>query len=790
MKTILRNIFDVSRRFKMATALNVLGLSIAFVAFMLIMTQVNYDQTFDQYQKNAPSIFRMDLVQDKGSQAIICRPFARAFTESSPYIEGGCIMAAWSDKLLFYVERDGQRVSYQEEAWNVSPGVLKVFHFDMEEGTDQSLDAPNSVIIPRSVAKKLFGDESAIGKQLISPVPRVEAKSIRGVYKDFPRNSSLRNVMYTSMHPKESYDDWENWSYAFFVRLDDPSHKEYVLDNFKKNFNAKEAFGDDLFGKGESHVDLRLTSLPDIHFLRNVDFDTLPKADRQTLLVLVSIAFVILIIAGINFTNFSTALIPMRIKSINMQKVLGCPDRTLRSGLLTEAVCTSVFAYLISLGLLFVVQQTRIASLVDADLSFGAQALVIAGTAAISVIVGVLAGLYPSYYITSFPPARVLKGNFGLSLSGRRMRSLLVGIQFVASFALIIGSWYMYLQNDYMQHAPLGYDKDGVIIAHLNNAINENRDAFTNQLKTFADVEDVTYSQFLLSSQDQYMGWGREYNGKSIHFQCLPVSSSFLQVMGIEVKEGRDFRLEDDLKETGCFIFNEKARAQYNLKLDEKIDGSEIIGFIPDIKFSSLRQEVSPMAFYLWGKYQWGQEGNYYDVAYVKFKAGSDLRAGMEHVRGSLAKFDDEYPFDVRFYDEVLQRTYEKELKIGFLIAQFSVLAIFIAMVGVFGMVVFESGYRRKEIAVRKVLGATTGQILHRFNMDYLKLLLIGFTLGTPMAWYGVQRWLENFAYSTPMHGWVLPVAFLIVGGLTIVTVTFLNWKVASENPVENIKSE
>ena len=791
MKTILRNFFSVLRRFKAASVLNVLGLSIAFVAFMLIMMQVNYDYTFDCSHRNADAIFRVDIVHgSKGSQAIICRPFARAFTESSPHIKGGCLLNAWVGSPFFYVEQNGQRTGYRENAWEVTPGLLDVIHFDMLEGTAQALDEPGSVILPESMAKKIFGNETAVGKQLIAPNVEMNAQIIKGVYKDFPRNSALQNVIYVAMNPKENYDNWGNWNYFFFVRLDDPANKENVLDNFKSNFNAKEAFGNEFEWGGEESFDLRLTSLPDVHFLNNVDFDSMPKASRQTLLVLFSIAFVIIIIAGINFTNFSTALTPMRIKSINTQKVLGSSDRMLRGSLLVEAVGVSTFAYLLSLLFLYVIPKTPVASLVDADISFGAQPMIIAGTAVIAVIVGVLAGLYPSYYVTSFPPALVLKGSFGLSLAGRRMRSVLVGIQFVASFILIIGSLFMYLQNRYMQNAPLGYDKEEMIIVHLNNKINKDRDAFTNQLKSFSGVEDVTYSQFLLSSQDQYMGWGRDYNGKNINFQCLPVSSSFLKVMGIEVKEGRDFRPEDDQKETGCYIFNEKAKAQLELKLNEQIDGDEIIGFIPDIKFASFRQEVTPMAFYLWGKYQWGQEGNYYNAAYVKFKAGSDLRAGMEHVRESLKKFDSEFPFVIRFYDEVLQHTYEKELKIGSLITLFSLVAIFISIVGVFGLVVFESEYKRKEIAVRKVLGSTTGEVLYMFNVSFFWILLICFVLGAPVAWYGVHRWLENFAYRTPMYWWVLPLAFLAIGMITFLTVTYQNWHVANENPVKNIKSE
>ena len=411
MKTILRNFFSVLRRFKTASILNVLGLSIAFVAFMLIMMQVNYDYTFDRSLRDADAIFRLDVVQGtEGSQAIINRPFARAFVESSPHIKEGCLLSGWVGNRFFYVEQGGQRTSYKEDAWGATPGVLSVFHFDMLEGNERSLDEPNSVVLPESMAKKIFGDEPAIGKQLISANAAEDAKIVKGIYKDFPRNSALKNIIYMAMDPKENYNNWGNWNYLVFVRLDDPANKENVLDNFKKNFNAKEIFGDDFkWGEGDDNLDLRLTSMPDLHFLNNVDFDSMPKASRQTLLVLFSIAFVIILIAGINFTNFSTALTPMRIKSINTQKVLGSSDSMLRGSLLVEAVCVSLFAYLLSLLFLYLAQKTPIASLVDADMSFGAQPAIIAGTAVIAAIVGVLAGLYPSYYITSFPPALVLK---------------------------------------------------------------------------------------------------------------------------------------------------------------------------------------------------------------------------------------------------------------------------------------------------------------------------------------------------------------------------------------------
>lgn len=790
MKTILRNFVSVLRRFKMATLLNVLGLSIAFTAFMVILMQVDYDYRFDSCQPEANTIFRMDFQYSEGMGSVISRPFARAFTESSPHVKAGMIMASWNSKVFYSVEHNGDRQNYQDPVSSVTPEATRVFHFDMVEGDETALDQPKSAIIPESMARRLFGDEPARGKQLLNVETGNAIYTIGGVFKDFPRNSSMQNVIYRQISPKENYNEYGNQNYHFFFRLDDPAHAEDVKENFKKNFDATLQFGKE-FNWENGGVDLRLTPLPELHFLTNSSYDSMPKASRQTMHVLFAIAFIILLIAGINFTNFSTALTPMRIKSINTQKVLGSPDSVLRLSLMAEAVIVSMVAYLISLGLLYIAGKTFVASLVDADMAFSVQSEIIVATGIIAVIVGVLAGAYPAYYITSFPPALVLKGSFGLSPKGRVLRSTLVSIQFVASFILIIGAMFMYLQNRYMNNTPLGYDKDELIVVGLNNKINKNLDLLKNELKTFSGIEDMACAEQVLSSNDYYMGWGREYKDRDINFQCIPVTPDFLRTMGIEVTDGRDFRAEDDLKDNGCYIFNEKARQQYELGLEEKINGDEIIGFIPDVKFASFRQEVSPMAFYVWGKYRWGAEDNkYYGACYVRVKAGSDLREAMQHVKASLAKIDAVYPFKVSFYDEILQRTYEKELKITNLITLFSVIAIFISIVGVFGLVVFESEYRRREVAVRKVLGSSTSEILIMFNRGYLMILAICFVLAAPVGFYGVYRWLENFAYRTPIYWWVFLVSFVIVSVITFITVTFQNWQVANSNPVDSMKSE
>lgn len=222
------------------------------------------------------------------------------------------------------------------------------------------------------------------------------------------------------------------------------------------------------------------------------------------------------------------------------------------------------------------------------------------------------------------------------------------------------------------------------------------------------------------------------------------------------------------------------------MTLGDKIYGAEIAGFIPDIKFASFRTEVTPMAFYVRGK---GYSGGA-AYAYIKVKAGSDLPAAMSHVKNVLNEIHPDYPFDVKFFDQVLNTLYEKEESLSSLITLFSLIAVFISMVGVFGLVVFDSQYRKKEIGIRKVMGSTTSEILVMFNKTYIYILCICFVLAAPVAFYAINKWLENFMYKTPVYWWVFILAFLLVSLITIITVTFQNWRAASENPVFSIKSE
>ena len=793
MKTIIRNFISVLRRFKMATILNILGLSVAFAAFMVIMMQVDYDKNFDTFHKNADNIYRVEFQWDKEStQAVLSRPMANVFMNFSPHIVAGAVTSPFYNETFYSVDKGVEKSTYMEPTMIVDPSFTDVFDFDILDGSVDALKEPGKVLVPESLARKIFGEESAVGKQITAK----ESKgllvgffttpegnyTIGGIYKDLPLNSIIRNAIFLKMDEKADLHNWGNSSYNFYVRIDHPESAKDLVSDFLVYYKKNELGKNMSWYSGEPNF--RLTRLPDVHYATDVTFDMTPKSSRQTVLVLIAISLVILIIAGINFTNFSTALTPMRVKSINTQKVLGSSDGVLRFSLLMEAVCISTVAYLLALWMVHMAGNSTIAKLVDADMSLFAHPLLLSATALIALLTGLLAGLYPSYYMTSFSPALVLKGSFGLSPAGRRLRNVLICIQFIVSFTLIIGSMFMSLQNRFMQNSPLGYDKDQIIVTNLTAPVLKSSDAFRSSLKTFSGIEDVTYGEFMLSSQDQYMEWGRELKGENIQFQCMPIDPSFLKVMNIPVTEGRDFREEDALTAEGAFIFNERARNLYDISLGDKIDGANIVGFIPDIKFASFRTEVTPMAFYVRGK---GYGGGA-DYAYIKVKGDSNLQAAMAHVKSVLNEIHPDYPFNVKFFDQVLNTLYEKEENLSSLITLFSLIAVFISMVGVFGLVVFDSQYRKKEIGIRKIMGSTTSEILIMFNKTYIYILCICFALAAPVAYYAIHKWLENFALKTPVYWWVFMLAFLLVFCLTILTVTFQNWRVANENPVYSIK--
>lgn len=795
MKLMIRNLLYLFKRFKTAVVLNLFGLTIAFAAFLLIVMQVDYEMNYDAMHSKSGRTFRLEANHGEFEQnAIHCLMFSDAFVNSSAHITD------YSYRYPFYggerycqideVDDQGEAKVFKENFQLCLPNISDVFDFHMKEGSVECLSIPGSVLIPESVAKRLFDKQSAIGKRIRmsgssgwQPVSTT-ILTIGGVYKDFPGNTTVQNRIYVPMDQLGLLkSSWQMYANEIYVTLDDPLNKEEVLDHFNKTFDfAKSQMG------SAQEIALRLTPLKDVYYTHDTTFDFNPKGHRETNYVLLGIAFLILFIAGINFTNLTTSLIPLRLKTINTHRVLGCSIYKLRAISLIESIVICLISYILALFIVNDLSYTPIANWVDADIRLSQYKGLILLTALIAILTGCLAGLYPAIRSTSYAPALVLKGSFGLSPKGKKVRVALIGFQYTVSIALIIVTLFMGLQNHFMTSSEqLGFNKDQVAIVNLTPEIYaKHKPQYIQKLKDYPGIEDVAFSVYELSKEDDMIDLEyARHEDKDVFFKVFYASENFLSVMDIQVEEGRDFTREDLNKAQSDYIINPAAERDFHLHPGDRFNDRTVLGVSKDFRFNSCRIASSPFVFALNNDIP-----NPKLVSYIRFNSKTNLQEAVAHVRETLKEIDPTFPFEISFYNTILNNLYQKEQTLGKLISLFGIMAILISIVGVFGLVLFETQYRRKEIGIRKINGATTGQILLMFNKTYIRIVSVCFIISIPIAWMGTQQWLENFAYKTPLHLWVFIVAFLIILSVTIGTVTFRNWQAANENPVNSVKSE
>ena len=795
MKLMIRNLLYLFKRFKTAVVLNLFGLTIAFAAFLLIVMQVDYEMNYDAMHSKSGRTFRLEANHGEFEHnAIHCLMFSDAFVNSSAHITD------YSYRYPFYggerycqideVDDQGEAKVFKENFQLCLPNISDVFDFHMKEGSVECLSIPGSVLIPESVAKRLFDKQSAIGKRIRmsgssgwQPVSTT-ILTIGGVYKDFPGNTTVQNRIYVPMDQLDLLkSSWQMYANEIYVTLDDPLNKEEVLDHFNKTFDfAKSQMG------SAQEIALRLTPLKEVYYTHDTTFDFNPKGHRETNYVLLGIAFLILFIAGINFTNLTTSLIPLRLKTINTHRVLGCSIYKLQAISLIESIVICLISYILALFIVNDLSYTPIANWVDADIRLSQYKGLILLTALIAILTGCLAGLYPAIRSTSYAPALVLKGSFGLSPKGKKVRVALIGFQYTVSIALIIGTLFMGLQNHFMTSSEqLGFNKDQVAIVNLTPEIYaKHKPQYIQKLKDYPGIEDVAFSVYELSKEDDMIDLEyARHEDKDVFFKVFYASENFLSVIDIQVEEGRDFTREDLNKAQSDYIINPAAERDFHLHPGDRFNDRTVLGVSKDFRFNSCRIASSPFVFALNNDIP-----NPKLVSYIRFNSKTNLQEAVAHVRETLKEIDPTFPFEISFYNTILNNLYQKEQTLGKLISLFGIMAILISIVGVFGLVLFETQYRRKEIGIRKINGATTGQILLMFNKTYIRIVSVCFIISIPIAWMGTQQWLENFAYKTPLHLWVFIVAFLIILSVTIGTVTFRNWQAANENPVNSVKSE
>ena len=790
MKTIIRNFTSIFRKFVTANLLNLLGLSLAFASFFVIMTQVNFDLGYNKSITEHENLFRMTLKLGPGEDdygTTLPRPVVERLASASPHVTGYSVRNGWINYDQFVVDN-------QEYSLNLIYGereFLSVFKPTVISGDVKGLDQIGNIVLPRSEALRMFGTTDAAGKTMKYKWDDNTFYHVCAVIEDYPENNLLHGACFISTNWNEG--NYNNWNYDAYIRVDDVANLPAVQNSLRQT--AIELFKDEfeLNTKEEEEVlQVVLTNVADAHFSKFLD-KSAPA--RGSIYLLICFSLLIVVIAAVNFMNFSLAETPMRIRSINTQKVLGATTASLRGSLLAEAVLISLIAFILALLIVYLAHDLGLQELVQGSILLQDHQLLIALTLLLSIIVGLMAGAYPSYYVTSFPPALVLKGSFGLSPKGRMLRSVLICLQFIVSFMLVIGVGIMYLQSYLIYHTDYGFDKDEVLVVRTAPDTRNKVDAIDADLRSISGIEGASLTQSVLGSSDSYMTWGRGEGEKHTNFTCIFVDWRFLDVMGIDIVEGRNFRKDDG----DVYIFNESAKKKYPwLTIDQPINDRDypVVGFCKDMKYASLRVDDTqqPIAFFVpspnsenWGNGYWRNH------MLVRVAKGVDKREAKQKVMEVVNKYEKGQPLDIsglRYMDEVLEKTYQQEERFTTQILLFSLLAILISIIGVFGMTMFESEYRRKEIGIRKVFGSSTKEILMMFCKRYLYILLGCFVVAAPIGYMVGVHWLEDFAVRTDISPLLFLVSFLLIALITMLTVTYQSWKNANENPIHSIKNE
>ena len=798
---MFRNFLMLLRRYTASSVLNIIGMALAFASAYLILVQVNFDMSYNRKIPNAENIYRLERTPSQGGSWTtlwdryepddLCAgiPEIVAVTTISPYM------------LIrdYTINRNNNVYNLNIPTAASEREGLDIFGLIPVAGSFDQFTGPNTAIVSASYAKQhglsvgdvLHTQSNAdfMDIDITAPI------TIVAIYQDIPTPSDLSKCnLILGMPPKEQTRHGQ-CNYNAFIQLQEGASPKAVTDKILTQLRDKYTKSGMSPEEMEFQLGIntsRLNNLKDLYFhSNNVEFAA-KTGNLTTTYTLLSVAILIIVIAGINFFNFFLALVPSRIRAFNTRKVFGSSNLRLRIGVVAETLGLVILALLIGAVLVLLFADSPLSDYITTDIFSADNLMLTIVLIGIVLLIGVIISLYPAYYITSFPPALVTKGNFQSSASGMLLRNILIGIQFVISTALIIVTLFINLQHSYMMNYDMGFNKDEILTVQMKPfksyaAI----DAFTAKLKQNPMIVDVTFAQGDIVAP-QRTSWTYTYNDQKISHTCYFVSWNFLKVMGIDMAEGRDFT-KDDEKRTGVFIFNEEAKRQFEFNLEENtfnggpLESASLIGFCADFHFKPLQYQITPFAFCVSNSIQWAQLSH----AYIRVAAGTNYREAMDYIHKTVHEFDpslNEETIQVKMFDEELEVYYEAEERLAKLITIFTLLSVVISIMGVFGLVLFETQYRRKEIGIRRVNGASVQSILKMFNLQFLRITLICAAVAIPISYYFVNRWLTGFTARMPMFWWIFALAVVIICLIVIGTVTARSWKAANENPINSIQ--
>ena len=789
----MKSFIYIFRKFRTASILNLIGLTVAFAAFFIFMTQVEYGYNYNKSLKDYERLYRLEGVVDMLGDAWtsnMSRPQAE-FLATQPQVEG---VALYTGRGTTLIDANGSQIKCDMSI--MLPKTFVTLGTEVVDGTLELHKGDERVVIPRSIAEKLFGESMVAGRN-IKFANNGEEHVIAGVYEDFPSNCLMPNNLYVDMGD-ENENAANNYNYDILIKLNEnvdgaqyseditPLLQQLMVDiNISMGGEITEeekAFLED-YMKGYK---FRLVPLTETYFSGVNPFQD--KGNKGIQLVLELACILVLIVAAINFTNFTLAEAPMRIKGINTRKVLGQSVASLRLGIIAECVLTALISAALATLLIYIVSELpTIGNITLGSVRIGDHIGLLFLTIAIALLIGVVAGVYPAYFATSLPTALALKGSFGLTPGGKQLRKVLVTVQLVASMIMVTYIGILFLQSHYLYNSDNGYDQESLLTCTMFN--DKNRETVRTELMKVTGVEDVAFSQFFLGATDQMQVWGRRQDDKQVTITVVPADWHIINTLGIKILEGRSFNEHD----ADCYIVNQKTKDLYDwIDIDKPLLEGEmpVVGICNNLRFYSARRPVDDMAcaFLIYGpKHEgWGWFGQ----TYIRVGKNVDKHDVLKKCEKIVRASEGNESSEVHFLDYLTETTYKEEFRFITQVQIFSLICVLITLIGVFCLTMFETEYRRKEIGIRKVMGSSTSEIVTLLSRSYFWIVLLSFVIAAPVAYRMGEEWLQNFAQHTPIYWWLFPISLVVVASIVMATVGIQSYRAAIANPVNSIKTE
>ncbi len=795
------------RKQKFYSIINILGLSIGLTCFLFIALFVTDEFSYDKTAPHVDQIYRMDFSGSiNGNElitALMSAPAAEGMKTDYPEVVDAFRFRSTGN---WFIKKKGQELTFKEKNVIYSdPNFFSFWGRDLLYGdANTCLSRPKTLVLDQTTATKIFGDVNPVGQMVV--LDNETDYEVTGVYQDLPENNHFHyNVMLTMLDREEArMKMWMSFNFNTYLKLKEGIQPEVLSAKFPDLINTKLApeikqyLGLDmnqLAAQGD-YMGLELFPVSDIHLYSDKLGDLEANGDIKYVYIFSAIGLFILMLACINFMNLATARSANRAKEVGIRKVMGAFRAQLIKQFISEAMLISFISTILSLGLtsLLMPQFNELAGKkLEASLLFTTDFLFL--ITCIMVVVGLLSGSYPAFYLSKFRPAETLKGKLNLGFKSGGLRSILVVLQFTVSIIMIVGTVMVFNQLSYIQNKKLGFDKNQILMIDDAWILRDNVQAFKNEALRDSRVKSATVASFLpvgTSSNNNVYYAGKNINSSESYILSNHyIDYDYLSTLNMNIVEGRAFS-KDFPTDSSAAILNQVAAKQMNVKVGDFISGFggeqdsiygvnyKIIGIVEDFHYESLRQNINPLVFHI------GDNNGYVSL---KIES-SETEATIQYLQGVWDKLAPGQPFAYSFLDERFDRIYANEQKVGQIFGVFASLAIFIACLGLFGLASFTAEQKRKEIGIRKVLGASVAHIVNKLSFNFIKLVAIAFVIATPISYYAMQAWLDDFVYRTSIQPWIFLAAGMAACVIAWLTMSIQSWKAARANPVTSLRNE